>query len=51
VLGFGLYVNTLIIILLIGAKIVNKYKNYCGKEGIIISRQVEKVMKKHLKKK
>jgi len=35
----------------INKKILEKYKKYCKEEGIIISKQVEKFMKKRLSKK
>ena len=29
-------------------QVYNKYKEHCGKEGIVLSRQVEKFMEKEL---
>lgn len=37
------------ITLSINKEILNKYKEYCSKEGIIISKQIEKFMEKQLK--
>lgn len=36
--------------LLVDSELLDEYKTHCDKEGIIISRQVEKMMKKHLHK-
>lgn len=35
------------ITLFIENKIHNKYKEFCKKEGLVMSRQIEKFMKKH----
>jgi antitoxin component of RelBE/YafQ-DinJ toxin-antitoxin module len=35
----------------IDEKVLEEYKNYCEKEGLIISRQVEKFIEEQLKKK
>ena len=34
----------------INKEILNKYKNFCKDNGIIISKQVENLMKKQIKK-
>jgi hypothetical protein len=36
--------------LLVDAKLLEAYKRHCQKEGLIISRQVEKLMEKHTQK-
>jgi len=35
----------------LNSKLYEKYSNYCKKEGIVLSRQIEKFIEKELKKK
>jgi len=43
--------NKIKLTLSINSELLNKYKEYCKKEGMILSRQVEKFMEEQLKKK
>ena len=43
--------NKVKLTLSINEELLKKFKNYCEKEGLIISRQVEKFIEEELKKK